>query len=171
VFVYLGDMVSGQVLSIALRLTFDFGEVGREIGTLVRVADRDGAFDRARPALAPVTVAWAYADHAANDAQLRDLDVDRLVARLFAERARQEAVRLNREGRYGEAGKALEGVRHRVAAYAGSDPELRAIVSELVADAPVFAAAMPEMDRKARHYASSNIARMRTVDGKSVKRS
>jgi hypothetical protein len=55
VFVYLGDMVSGQVLSIALRLTFDFGEVGREIGTLVRVADRDGAFDQARPALAPVT--------------------------------------------------------------------------------------------------------------------
>ena len=30
--VYLGDMVSGQVLSIALRVTFDFGEVGREVG-------------------------------------------------------------------------------------------------------------------------------------------
>ena len=170
VHVFLGDMVSGQVLSLVLRLTFDFGEAGREIGALVRVADRDGAFDRARPALEPVTAAWAYADHAVNATQPRDRDVDRVVARLFAERAKQEAVRLNREGRYDEAGKALEGVRHRVAAYAGSDPELRAIVSELVADAPVYAAAMPEMDRKARHYASSNLARMRTVDGRSIKR-
>ena len=30
--VYLGDMVSGQVLSIVLRVTFDYGEVGREVG-------------------------------------------------------------------------------------------------------------------------------------------
>ena len=53
VLVYLGDMVSGQMLSIVLRLTFDYGEVGREVGVLVRVTDRDGAFDRARPALGP----------------------------------------------------------------------------------------------------------------------
>jgi Ca-activated chloride channel homolog len=77
VLVYLGDMVSGQVLSIVLRLTFDYGEVGREVGVLVRVADRDGAFDRARPAPETIAVAWAYADHAANDAQPRDRDVDR----------------------------------------------------------------------------------------------
>jgi Ca-activated chloride channel family protein len=168
--VYLGDMVSGQVLSIALRLTFDFGEVGREIGALVRVADRDGAFDRARPVLEPVTVGWAYADHAANDGQPRDRDVDRVVARLFAERAKQSAVRLNREGRFDEAAKALEGVRRRVAAYAGSDRALRAIVAELDVEVPAYAAPMAEMDRKTRHFASSNLARMRTADGKSQRR-
>jgi len=167
VLVYLGDMVSGQLLSIVMRLTFDYGEVGREIGTLVRVADRDGAFERARPALDPLTVTWTYADHAANDAQPRDHEVDRSVARLFAERAKQEAVRLNREGRYAEAGKALEGVRKRVAAYAGSDAELRAIVAELREEAPAYAAMMPEMERKQRHFASSVMARSRSVDGKS----
>ena len=109
--VYLGDMLSGQVLSIVLRVTFDFGEVGREVGIVVRVTDRDGAFEGAKPALAPVTVAWTYADHAANDVQERDRDVDRAVARLFAERARQEAVKLNREGRYQEAAARLAGVR------------------------------------------------------------
>ena len=57
--VFLGDMVSGQVLSIVLRVTFDFGEVGREVGIAVRVGDRDGAFAAADPAGAPVTVALA----------------------------------------------------------------------------------------------------------------
>ena len=115
-------MVSGQVLTIALRVAFDFGDVGREVGVLVRVADRDRAFEAASPALAPVSLAWTYADHAANDAQARDLAVDRVVARLFAERARQEAVRLNREGRFEDARHALDGVRKRVAAYASQRP-------------------------------------------------
>ncbi len=43
--VYLGDMLSGQVLSIVLRITFDFGEVGREVGVVVRV---DGPGRRVR---------------------------------------------------------------------------------------------------------------------------
>jgi Ca-activated chloride channel family protein len=167
VLVFLGDMVSGQVLSIVLRLTFDFGEVGREVGARVRVADRDGAFERAHPAPEPVDVVWAWADNPANDAQPRDRDVDRAVARMFAEAAKQEAVRLNREARFDEAARALEGVRKRVAAYAGSDPELRGIVAELREQAPVFAAAMPEMDRKARYFASHNLARTRTAEGKS----
>ena len=36
-----GDLVSGQVVRIVLRVTFPFGEVGREIGALVGVTDRD----------------------------------------------------------------------------------------------------------------------------------
>ena len=165
--VYLGDMVSGQVLSIVLRLTFDYGEVGREVGVGVRVVDRDGAFERATPGLAPVTIAWTYADHAANDGQPRDRDVDRVVARLFAERAKQAAVRLNREGRFDDAGRALEAVRKRIAAYAGSDAELRGIAQELHEEVPAYAAPMPEMLRKQRYYASSMVARMRTPEGKS----
>ena len=169
--VFLGDMVSGQVLQVALRVTFDYGEIGREIGVQVRVTDRDGAFDAARPALDPVTVAWRYADHGENDAQPRNRDVDRVVARLFAERAKQAAVSLNREGRYDEAGKVLEGVRKHVAAYAGSDPALHAIVDELRVEQPLYAASMPEMQRKQRHYRASLACRSRTMDGKSERRS
>jgi Ca-activated chloride channel homolog len=168
--VYLGDMLSGQVLSIVLRITFDFGEVGREVGIVVRVADRDGAFEAARPAPVPVTVAWSYADHAANDVQPRDREVDRVVARLFAERARQEAVSLNRQGRYQESADRLAGVRRRVEAYAGSDPELLEVVHSLAEEAPAYSAAMPEMDLKRRHFAASNASRMRTLDGKSMRR-
>jgi Ca-activated chloride channel family protein len=169
--VLVGDMVSGQAISIVLRLTFDYGDVGREVGVSVRVADRDGAFAAAQPALEPVTVTWRYGDHVENDGQSRDRDVDRVVARLFAERAKQEAVRLNREGRFDDAGRVLDGVRKRVAAYAGSDPELRSIVSDLVDERPVYAAAMPEMDRKQAHYKSSLAMRSRSLDGKSQRRS
>jgi Ca-activated chloride channel family protein len=165
--VFLGDMVSGQALSLVLRVTFDYGEIGREVGIGVRIADRDGAFERARPALDPITLAWTYADSPANDTQPRDRDVDRVVARLFAERAKQEAVRLNRQGQYDDAGRALEGVRKRVAAYAGSDPELREIVAELRLEVPVYAAAMPEMARKQRFYQASLQSRSRMPDGSS----
>jgi Ca-activated chloride channel family protein len=169
--VFLGDMVSGQVISLVLRVTFDYGEIGREVGVSVRLADRDGAFDVAVPAPQPVTLGWRYADTTDNDTQPRDRDVDRVVARLFAERAKQEAVRLNREGRYDEAERAIEGVRRRVSAYAGSDPELRALVAELREERPQYAAAMPEMVRKQVHFASSASLRSRMPDGKSQRRS
>lgn len=167
--VHLGDMVSGQLIRIVLRLTFDFGEVGREVGAMIGLADRDGAFAGAAPTQAPVSVAWAYADHAANDRQERDRVVDRVVARTFAAQAQQEAVRLNREGRYEEASAALDGVRRRVAAYAGTDAELNAIVAELRTDMPAFSAAMPEMDRKQRHYASYAVQSSRAPDGRSTR--
>jgi Ca-activated chloride channel family protein len=169
--VFLGDLVSGQMLSVVLRVTFDYGEIGREVGVQVRVTDRDGVFDAARPAADSVTIAWRYADTPGNDTQPRDRDVDRVVARLFAERAKQEAVRLNREGRYDEAERAIDGVRKRVAAYAGSDQQLREIVDELRNERPRYAAAMPEMLRKEVHYASSLSLRSRAVDGRSQRRS
>ena len=132
-------------------------------------SDRDGAFERAEPALDPVTLAWTYADNPANDAQPRDRDVDRVVARLFAERAKQEAVALNRKGQFDDAGRALDGVRKRVAAYAGSDTELREIVAELREEVPVYAAAMPEMARKQRSLRRQLQSRgMRMPDGKST---
>jgi Ca-activated chloride channel family protein len=167
--VYLGDMLSGQVLSVVLRVTFDFGEVGREVGVVVRVVDRDRAFETAMPAPEPVTLVWQYADHVANDVQPRDRDVDRVVARLFAERARQEAVNLNRQGRYGEAADRLARVRVRIEEYAGNDPVLRETAGNLLAEAPAYAAPMQEMDRKQRHFMASNSSRMRTAEGRSIR--
>jgi Ca-activated chloride channel family protein len=166
----IGDLVSGQVVRIVLRVTFPFGEVGREIGALVGVTDRDEVFRGAEPALAPVAVAWRYADHPANDAQPRDRGVDRAVAQIFAARARQEAVQLNRAGDYAAAQAALAGVAKRVRSYASGDAELREIAASLRMELPTYAAAMPEMARKSRHWAASNVARMRTAEGQSVRR-
>jgi hypothetical protein len=96
--------------------------------------------------------------------------VDRVVARLFAERAKQAAVKLNREGRYDEAERAIDGVRKRIASYAGNDTELRQLAEELRDERPQYAAAMPEMMRKQVHYASSVSLRSRSSDGRAQKR-
>lgn len=166
----IGDLVSGQIVRIVLRVTFPFGEVGHEIGALVSVTDRDDAFRQAEPALAPVALAWRYADHPANDAQPRNREVDRAVAQLFAARARQEAVQFNRQGDYAAAQKKLAGVAKRVRSYASGDAQLQEIAASLRDEVPAYAAAMPEMDRKSRYWDSHNVARMRTPDGQSVRR-
>ena len=170
--VALGDLVSEQVVEVVLRLSFPYGDIGRETGAMVALTDRDGAFDReagSRPD--PVRVSWTYADDRANDAQPRDRDVDRAVARLFAARARQEAIRLNRNGDYDGARRTLEATRARIAGYAGDDAEIGALMGTLAEERVVYAAAMPEMARKQAHFASANMLRSRDMQGRSVKRS
>ncbi len=97
---------------------------------------------------------WEYADDPANDTQPRDVSVDRVVARVFAARARQEAVRHNRSGAYDAARQVLEATARRIRSYAGHDAELRSIADELLREAESFQHAMPERQLK-EAYASS----------------
>ena len=76
-------------------------------------------------------------------------------------------MKLNREGRYDDAKRALDGVRKRVHGYAGTDAVLRGLEVELSEEQVQYAAPMPEMLRKQAYFASSTASRMRTVDGKS----
>src|SRR5436189_301285 len=89
--VALGDLASDQVVEVVLRLSFPYGDIGRDIGAIVSLTDRDGVFARGGIAsAAPARLTWGYAHDAANDGQVRDRVVDRVVARLFAARARQD---------------------------------------------------------------------------------
>ena len=159
----LGDLIAEQRLEVVLRFKFPFGPVGQEVGALIAVVDREGLLNLA--GAAPVGVGWEYADDRTNDAQPRDRAVDRAVARLFAARARQEAVALNRAGRYAAAGSALQGVAGRIAAYAGSDAGLREIVAELRLEEDRWAAPAPEMARKVAFAAANYSLRSRAPRG------
>jgi Ca-activated chloride channel family protein len=162
----LGDLVADQVLDVVLRLTFPFGDVGRTAGAIFSLHDRDGVFaGGAGPAAPEVRLAWSWEDHAANDAQPRDVEVDRAVATQFAARARQEAVQRNRHGDYAGARAILEATAKRIRSYAGSDSRLRELVAELSAEAEQFAAPMAPLMLKEAHYASSTMARMRSPSG------
>lgn len=167
----LGDLVAEQVIDVVLRITFPYGEIGRETGVIIRLTDRDGVFAAGgRATVVDARLSWAYADEGANDAQDRDTDVDRAVASQFAARARQEAVRLNRAGDYLSARRVLESTGRRIRDYAGRDPELRGLVGELAAEGDTFSAPMPALALKAAHFASANMARTRDAQGRSLKR-
>jgi Ca-activated chloride channel family protein len=169
--VALGHLASDQVVEVVLRLSFPYGDVGRDTGAIVALTDRDGMFAKGGSAeTEPVRLTWSYADDAANDRQDRDRAVDRVVARLFAARARQEAVGRNRGGDFIHARWALTATAERIRSYAADDPELLGLLRSLEADAPTFAAPMSEPSRKHAHYASANSLRSRDAQGRSVRR-
>jgi hypothetical protein len=111
------------------------------------------------------SLAWEYAGHPQNDRQPRNRVIDRAVARLYAARARREALELNRMGRYDEATSLLERVRRRIESYAGNDPELRQIAEDLRVDFGEYAMPMTPMVRKGRYYEASNLLRNRDALG------
>ncbi|MDP9265318.1 MAG: VWA domain-containing protein [Chloroflexota bacterium] len=161
--IVVGDAVSDQEFEIVVRVNFPSGEVERYAQVQVALDDRDGAMR----AMSEMT--WQYADHHRSDVQQRDRTVDRIVARLYAARAKREAVGLNRHGDFAAASSALRGVGDRIRGYAGDDAELQAIMSALEAESGLFAARMDEFSRKQAYFASSNVSRMRTADGKARK--
>jgi hypothetical protein len=160
----LGDVVAEQRLEVVLRVRFGFGTIGQEVGILVAATDHEGVL--AVAGATPVGVGWEYADDRTNDAQPRDRSVDRAVAALFAARARQDAVRLNRAGDFVAAVSAMRGVARRVKSYAGSDPALREVVAQLEVDEGRWAAPMPAMALKRAHARASYALRSRSPEGK-----
>jgi Ca-activated chloride channel family protein len=156
--VLVGDLVADQAVEVVLRLTFPYGEVGRETRVIVGL---DGQDER---------LTWTYADDRTNDAQARDRDVDRAVARQFAARARQEAVQRNRAGDYVHARSALDATAKRIRRYANRDPELRDLVHALERESQEYAAPVAPMMLKEMHFASANMARSRDAMGRSIKR-
>ncbi|HJP90193.1 MAG TPA: VWA domain-containing protein [Candidatus Limnocylindrales bacterium] len=161
--VLVGDLVAEQRLEVVLRVKFGYGPVGQDVGLLVAAVDRDGALAASMPQ--PAAVGWEFADDRTNDGQARDRVVDRAVAKLFAARARQDAVQLNRHGDLKRAAGGVRAVAERIAAYAGNDPVLQGLVAELKAEDARWSAPMPEMTRKSLHASASYALRSRAPSG------
>ncbi len=164
--IVVGDLASDQQLSVVFRVHFPYGQVSDRVAVLFALADRADVL-----AEQPEGIRWEYADDQANNAQDRDRDVDRAVARVFAARARQEAVRLNRKGDFDGARRALKSTARRVSEYAGRDHDLREILAQLEQETAVMAAPMPEMQRKVAFAAASYLQASRAPDGTANKAS
>ncbi len=163
--VELGDLTSGQELQLVLRLTFAAGADEETRVVTFSLAAKDDALGTVSQDLQ-----WAFADHARNDRQPRDRVVDWAAARVYAALARQQALALNREGRYDDARRVLERVAMKIADYAGHDAELREIVRSLREDLEAFAVRLEPLTAKQRHFASYAAQHSRMADGKSRKR-
>ena len=101
--VQLGDLVSGQELSVVAAFDFPPGQDGNRMVATFTVADRAGqALSESK------TQAWTFASDAQNAAQPRNRAVDEAVGELHAARAQAKAVELNRQGDYDAAGRLLK---------------------------------------------------------------
>ena len=158
----LGDLVSGQLREVVLRLRFPYGAADAQARVEIAVKDRDGAFVGQGGSMT-----WRYADDRANDSQSRDRDVDWVVASRFAARARADAARRNKTGDYDGARKALAGVARRIRQYALDDPRFTSLAADLEEDGRVrFSAPMPAMALKTAFAASRNTLMSRDENGK-----
>lgn len=163
--VLLGDLSSRQEVSLILRVTFPEGHEGETAAVVFDVADAGGTIAAPR-----ADVIWTFANHQANDAQQRNVVVDRAVAHVYAALASAEALALNRAGGFEQAIARLEATARRIEQYAGSDRELQAIVASLRGRHRVYSRPMMAMARQSEHYANLNRLTMRDASGKARQR-
>ncbi len=159
---HVGDLVADQVVRVVVALTFPLGELGSEA-----VAE----FSLRSETLSGTTaLAWTFADDAANEHQSRDRDVDRVVARFYADRALRDAVDFNRRGEWEQARQRLRSVARRIRDYAAGDPILLGIVAELERESEAWARPRMEEERKVRYAASAYALRSRSQLGAAERR-
>ena len=156
-----GTLVSQQVLDVVLKVDFPRGVEGAEQLLAGTLHDRDGVL-----AGTAAKAGFAHASHARNDAQRRDLAVDREVAALYAARARAQALDLNAEGSYEEAQAVLQATARRVAAYATGDAVLQGIVGELESVDESYGCPMSPDVRKTQHMEWRSAMQGRDLSGK-----
>ena len=159
--VRLGNLVSGQSITIVLKVTLPDGVEGEQAVLGIRAGAEEGALDAP-----PVEVRWTWASHERNDAQPRDTAVDLKVANLHAARTRRDALELNRRGDYRGARRLLERVADRIERYAGASSELRGLVRSLRAEAQAYEHQMDATTMKQAHYSSLAAMHSRSSTGK-----
>jgi Ca-activated chloride channel homolog len=157
----LGNLVSGQEMSIVVELRFPAGAVGDTLSAGVCLADRDRALDAA-----PVALSWKFADNTTNDTQPRDREVDAAVAELYAAKAREEAIEHNRSGDFRSARAVMSKTAGRIRGYAGNNPVLIGIAESLLREVAEFEAPMSLGDMKARYYSAHHGLTNRDILGK-----
>lgn len=161
---HVGDLVADQAVRFVLALGFPLGDAGRDVGVELSIADRGDRLAGSQ------TLTWTFADGDANDHQPRDRDVDRVVARTYADRALRDAVDLNRRGEWDRARETLTAIARRVRSYAGSDEVLRGIVAELEREAEAWSVHRMEMERKVQYSQSVYALKSRAISGAAMRR-
>lgn len=162
--VELGDLTSAQQLDVVMRVTLPRGEVGREASAdvwLLSAGELVAGGDS--------RMTWTYAGHEENDVQPRNREVDRVVAELYAARARAEATEANRAGDFARGEQVLERTARRITGYAGNDETLQRIARMLREDVGEFGAPMSIMALKARTFAAEALSKGRDTLGRARK--
>lgn len=124
-----GDLSAGQSVTLVLATEIGPRAEGASTAILLRVADRDRVLYGA-----PMEVAWQAVDADADRTQPVNRDVIVAAAMLLAERARAEALELNRRGHFSRARKTLAAAIASIRALGAGIPGVDAIAAELASD-------------------------------------
>jgi Ca-activated chloride channel family protein len=158
----LGDLVSEQQMAVVIKVAMPAGETGAKADIGITVIGRGVV-----PTTAVATL--TYASDADDEAQPRDREVDREVARVYAALARAAAVEANRVGHFSEAAGKLQRVGANIAGYAGDDATLRRIASELQSSVMEFSAPLAAQRLKGHLFAAENAVKSRDASGRAQK--
>ena len=142
--VRLGDLISGQELTVTLAVRCPALAAGDVARISVRLADRDQALFPE-----PMPVDWRAADDGANAGQAVNAEVIVLAATCLVERARSAALKANRRGDFAGAKKILKSTVAELRALGAAIPQVKALAAELEAnDTVAYAEAMTRLSMK-----------------------
>lgn len=158
--VKLGNMVSGQSISVLLRVDCPAGQLGQPLALGVALASRE------EPECHWQEAAWTYAEPLRVEQQPRNSAVDAEVAKVDAARARREALRYSRRGDYERARATIFAAAASLAPLSAASAEAREEIDALNADVPMFARAMEPAAMKRREYRARAAMASRLDDGK-----
>ena len=155
----LGDLSARQQVALVFAIKFPSGTARSAIGASFKVSDGRAVLN------APETdILWTFADHAPNDAQPRNGEVDDAVAILEAAAARAEALELNRLGQFEGSSARLKRTWARLSS--SRRPGAVALAQSLQDEAPDYAAPMSDGVMKRKFSDSLSASRMRDESGK-----
>jgi Ca-activated chloride channel family protein len=157
--VELGDLVSEQQLAVVIKLTMPAGTAGQKAEL--------GLITTGRGVLSTTAeCTFTYATDADDEAQPRDREVDREVAKLHAALARAAALEANRVGDFAAAAQELRSARESIAHYAGADDVLAGLVADLERNVSEFAQVMSPKARQGHFFAAEMVGKFRDVLGR-----
>lgn len=162
--VQLGDLTSGQELTVVIAVRCQPRGIGEKASISLRLTDQDRVLYGGQ-----LHVEWEAAPVEVDAAQAINEAVLAAAARQIASRARKEAIEANRRGRFDVARKALARAVDLIRSLRPGAAALDSIADELVADEDVYEVAMSPVALKKAHFASVNVSRDRDDRGRGKK--
>ncbi len=159
--VQLGDVVSGQELSVVVNIGFPPGEEGTQLAATFSV---QGAGAQA-PAQS-VEKVWTYGSDAACRAEPRNNPVEEAIGEMYAARARARAVELNRQGQFAAAERTLRKASKKIQKYADESPALGKVIELFQSAIKITSAPMSPQATKSMLFEASTTLRSRDAEGK-----
>ena len=161
-----GDLTARQLVELTFEVTLPAGVLGDSIA--LGFALRSG--------VGPVTIAqtelrWSFATPEAAASAPRTPEVEVRAAELIEARAQEEALNLNRQGRYADAEARLAAGARKLGALSAEIAGVARVARVMAAAGPMLGAEMSAVDMKSQYREFASLRRGRAPDGKARKES